>query len=346
MALKIIEHKVENYEKVIEGIDEEIGLHCFIAVHNTTLGPAIGGLRIFPYSSTQKALEDVLFLAKAMTYKSAAILSGSGGGKSVIIADPKRKSPKLLHAFAEVVNSLKGSYVTAADVGTNANDMLIIKEKTPYVCALPIKGGSGDPSIYTAFGVVKGMEAVAKFLWDSPSLENKTILIKGLGNVGSKLAEFLFWKRVNLIVCDIDQEKVELIIDQYGAKEVLESECYKTPCDIFAPCAIGRTINEQVASTLECQAIAGCANNQLATEEAGKILFQKKIVYAPDFIINAGGIINAALEVSKEGYNPIISRDKVISIYDILLNLFMKAKENNVPPEEIAMELAEQHLRK
>lgn len=344
--LTIDEIKVEGYEKVIEGKDPSIGLHCFIAVHNTSLGPALGGTRIYPYSGRQDALTDVLRLAKAMTYKSAIVEDGMGGGKSVIIANPaKDKTPQLLHAFAQVVDSLKGQYIAAEDVGSNTSDMVVIRQLTPYVCALPTDRSSGDPSRFTAWGVYRGIQAVSKQIWDTKCLRKKKILIQGLGSVGSKLANILFWEGADLLINDVDPKKIHDQALLYGAQIIETEKLFETPCDIFAPCALGGVINGKTVNTISCLAVAGAANNQLESFEDGIRLSERGILYAPDFIINAGGIINAAAEFEPQGYDPKNSRDKVNHIYDILDALFDESKRVLKPPCALANEIAEHNLK-
>ena len=344
--ITIKELSIDGYEKVIEGIDEENHLHCFIAIHNTTLGPALGGMRVFPYENRENALKDALLLAKAMTKKSALAGLGFGGGKSVIIADPKMdKNEKLLTAFAEVVNSLQGKYIAAEDVGSSVGDMTTLRKTTPYVAALATKTSSGDPSPYTAWGVFMAIKATAKKLWGSSEIKGKIIAIQGLGHVGFKLAEFLFWNGADLIVADIDHLKSEKIHKLYGAKVVSPKDIYSEKCDIFAPCAMGGGINPDTIPTLNCKAIVGAANNQLSNSEDGNLLSQRKILYAPDFITNAGGIINASLEFSPEGYNPKIAKAKVDKIYDTLLWVYEKAESENKLTVEVADELADYNLK-
>lgn len=343
--LKIKEIQIPGYERVIEGEDPARGLCCYIAVHNTQLGPALGGTRIHPYSSRKEALDDVLRLAKAMTYKSAVAEDGLGGGKSVIIADPsKAKTPELLHAFAEVVDSLQGLYIAAEDVGSNIADMALIRQKTPYVAALSTDKSSGDPSRFTAWGVFRGIQAVSKTLWHTKSLRGKTIAIEGLGSVGSKLANILFWEGASLIVSDIKEKLTHQAAHDYAARVVDPQEFCSTECDILAPCAMGGIINSETVSQLRCQAIAGAANNQLDTQETGRLLFEKQILYAPDYIINSGGIINAAAEFEPNGYNPTFSRDKVNHIYDILLQIFRKSAAEELPTNIVADLIAEHNL--
>lgn len=343
--VKIKEVKVEGFKKVIEATDTESNLHCIIAVHSTSLGPSLGGTRIFPYASAQEALNDVLMLARAMTYKSAVAELGIGGGKSVIIADPyKQKNEKLLLAFAEVVDSLQGEYIAAEDFGSDPKDMAIIRRKTPYVAALPTQSSSGDPSRFTAWGVFRGIQAVATKLWGNPSVANKKILVQGLGHVGSKLANILFWEGAELILCESNLNLLHEYAAQLGAKTIGLNDYAHTECDIFAPCALGGVITEAIIPQLRCKAIAGGANNQLSSPAVEEMLTERDILYAPDFIINAGGLINATAEFNNGGYNAVASRDKVNSIYDILLKLFEQAEKEHKPTGKVANEIAEYNL--
>lgn len=344
--LNIAELFVSGYEKVIEAIDREANLHCFIALHNLSLGPALGGVRIYPYTTREAALEDALRLAKGMTYKSALAEDGLGGGKSVIIANPHTdKTEALLLAYADAVNYLKGKYITAEDIGSTLEDMMIIQRRTPYVSALPIDKSSGDPSRFTAWGVLKGMQAVAQKLWRSKNLKGKRIAIQGLGHVGAKLAELLFWEGAELILNDLDKELLHHLALIYGAKTISSQEFHRVECDILSPCAMGGSINDATIPFMNCKAIAGSANNQLARPVDGLHLKEKGILYAPDSIINSGGIINAAAEFEIGGYNPKTARDKVDRIYDRLLILFNNADITNKPPSLLADELAEYNLK-
>lgn len=340
--LNIKELNVPHYEKVIEASDPSTGLHCFIAIHSTTLGPAMGGTRIYPYALPQEALQDALRLSQAMTYKSALAENGLGGGKSVIIANPKTdKTPELLLSFAEVVHHLQGQYIAAEDVGSTTEDMAIIRQKTPYVGALPTDKSSGDPSRFTAWGVYRGMRAVIQKLCHRDCLRKKVIAIQGLGNVGSKLANILFWEGADLILCDKDPEVSHQHAVLYGGKIIDPKDFISVKCDILAPCALGGVINEETIATLQCKAIAGSANNQLQDTANGKQLMQKGILYAPDYVINAGGIINAAAEFDPQGYNPAVARDRVNHIYDTLILIFDRAEAEHRPTNQIADELAE-----
>lgn len=336
---------IPGYEMVIEGIDPARSLHCFIAIHSTLLGPALGGTRIYPYAKPEDALNDVLRLAKAMTYKSAIAEDGLGGGKSVIIANPHtQKTKELLHAFAEVLDSLKGQYIAAEDVGSTLADMAIIRQKTPYVAALPGDRSSGDPSRFTAWGIFKGIQAVSKKLWHTKSVRGRSIAIQGLGNVGSKLAALLFWEGANLIVADLDPKITHQFSHDYSTTVVKTDEILSIPCDIFSPCALGGVINHNTVNKLHCKAIAGSANNQLDEEKTGWELMEKGILYAPDYIINSGGIINAAAEFEPGGYNPLVARDKTNHIYDHLMKIFHQAEAEKKPTNAVANALAEYHL--
>jgi leucine dehydrogenase len=343
--LSIKEIDIPGYEKVVEGRDPARGLHCFIAIHNSCLGPSLGGTRIHPYSTPEDALNDVLRLARAMTYKSAVAEDGLGGGKSVIIADPvKAKTPELLHAFAEVVDSLKGKYIAAEDVGSTISDMTLIRQRTPYVAALSTDKSSGDPSRFTAWGVYRGIQAVSKKLWHTKSLKGKTIAIEGLGSVGGKLADILFWEGANLIVCDIKEQLNRKAAHDYAAHIIPSDDFYHIECDILSPCALGGTINSKTLPLLRCKAIAGSANNQLENPHTGKMLLEKNILYAPDYIINSGGIINAAAEFDERGYNPKHARDKVNHIYDILMRIFRQSETKEIPTNLVADLIAEHNL--
>lgn len=343
LTIKVL--PVPGYENVIEATDPAAKLKCFIAIHNCSLGPALGGVRMYPYRSRDEALKDVLLLAESMTYKSAAAEIGLGGGKSVIIGNPLTdKTDQLLHAFGEVVDTLQGVYIAAEDVGTSPEDLVIIKERTPYVVALPMDTSSGDPSRFTARGVFRGMQAVAQKLWHSPSLHGKRVAIQGLGHVGSRLASLLFWEGAELILTEIDRDLLKHFGIHYGAETVSPKDIYSVECDIFAPCAMGGSINDSILSKLRCKAIAGSANNQLSDQVLGARLMQMGILYAPDYIINAGGIINAAAELEVGGYDPKKARDKTDRIYDQLLEVFKKADREHKATNRVADEIAKYNL--
>lgn len=346
-ALSIKTLLIPGYEKVIEAIHRPSGLHAFIAVNNTTLGPSLGGMRMYPYASREEALEDVLRLAKAMTLKSALAETGLGGGKSVLIGNPKHdKTNQLLLHFAEALNSLKGTYIAAEDVGVTAEDLLIVRKKSPYVAALPTKGSSGDPSRFTAFGIYRGILAVCRTCFGSESLKGRSFGIQGLGSVGSKLARFLFWEGADLTLADLDEERLQEMCSELGAKTLKPEELLQAKIDVFCPCALGGILNKNTIPRLRCRAIAGAANNQLQTEKDGELLQKRNILYAPDFVINAGGIINASAEFMPGGYNSIWARDKTARIYDTLTEIFDQAQITGLSPEHLAVEMAERKLPK
>lgn len=344
--LKIKEISVSGYEKIIEAVDEETTLHAFIALHDTSLGPALGGTRIYPYKTRENALEDVLRLSKAMTYKSALAKTGTGGGKSVIMGDPNKiKTKKFLHSFAKAINFFKGNYIAAEDSGTTADDMLIIHEVSPYVSALPTENSSGDPSRFTAFGVYRAMQALAMKLFSSPSLKDKTVLIQGLGSVGSKLASLLFFEGANLIIDEVDLKKAKKEAVLYGAKHAENINFWDIDCDIFSPCAMGGILKPEIIPSLKCKGIVGAANNQLLNDETAKLLTLKNILYAPDFVANSGGLINATSEFSPFGYDAKNALKKVDHIFEIMTEIFDKAKKSHKTTVEIANELAEYNLK-
>lgn len=340
--------QVSGYEKVVEGKDEESGLHCFIAIHNTKLGPALGGTRMYPYMSGEEALQDALRLAEGMTYKAALAQVGFGGGKAVIIADPyTQKTPQLLLAYASVVNALQGEYITAEDVGTTTADMEIMRQKTAYLVGLPLHHGSGggDPSPFTAWGTFRGIQAVCETLFGSSSVQGKTIAIQGLGKVGSALANFLFWHGARLILSDVKRNKTEELSKLYGATAVEPEEIHKVMCDIFCPSALGGVLNPDTIPELRCQAIAGSANNQLLGLSDADLLFERDILYAPDFVINAGGLINVSCEISPEGYHAEVARDQVNLIYNTLMELFERSGHEGKSTVEIALDLAKYNIQ-
>ena len=344
--LQIEEINAPGYERVIKFVNEKTKLKAIVAIHSTALGPALGGTRIYPYKNFDDALEDVLRLSKGMTYKSAACEAGFGGGESVIIADPcKDKTDELMLSFAEAVETLSGKYVCAEDVGCTVNDVMTIRKKTKYVVGLPHEKSSGDPGRFTAWGTFRGIQSVLKKVYGSKSMQGKKIAIQGLGNVGLYLVEHLFWAGADLVVSDINEEKLQMVASRYGIKAVHHSKILSEPCDVLAPCAMGAIINDDTIDKLNCKAIAGCANNQLKTPEHGDILHEKGILYAPDFVINSGGLINVSFEVDKTGYHPKKPREKVHSIYDQLMSIYAISEKNNISTGKAAIELAEYRIK-
>ncbi len=345
-SLQIKEISVEGFERVLHIVDKKAGLNAIIAIHNTQLGPALGGTRIHPYASFEDALSDACRLAEGMTFKASVSEVGFGGGKSVIIADPKKdKTPELLKSFGAAVDLLGGSYICAEDAGSTTADMHIIRQSTKYVVGLAHSKSSGDPSPFTTWGVLRGIQSVAKRLYGSDSLEGKKIAIQGLGSVGGRLAELLFWQGAQLILSDIDQEKTATLAARYNAKAVAPSEILSVECDILAPCAMGAVINDTTLPKLRCKAIAGAANNQLLSSVHADKLKAMGILYAPDFVINAGGLLNVAAELDDDGYSPTGPRYKIHHIYDTLLAIYDIAERNGESTYKAALSLAEYRLK-
>lgn len=332
------------HEEIIYCHDENVGLKAIIAIHNTSLGPALGGTRMWNYKNEDEALVDVLRLSKGMTYKAAAAGLNLGGGKAVIIGDPKtQKSEGLFRAFGQFVNSLNGKYITAEDVGTGVQDMEYIFMETPWVTGIPKEfGGSGDPSPYTAHGVLMGMKAAANEKFGSDSLRGLRVAVQGLGNVGSNLVRYLVEEGADVTVTDIDQNRVKAHHDKFGIKAVSPEQILQTECDIFAPCALGAVVNDETIGKFKCKVICGGANNQLAEARHGAQLKELGIVYAPDYVVNAGGLMNVFVEL--EGYSPDRAFDKTRKVYDNVAGVFQIAKRDNVSTNVAADRLAEERI--
>lgn len=347
--LTLEEISVPGYHKVIRARDPSSKLDAIIVIHDLSLAKAaLGGTRIYPYASFEEALTDATRLARGMTFKSAASQSGWGGGKSVIIADPhnpKEKTEELLASFGVAINRLAGEMICAEDSGCGLDDVAIIAQYTPYVVGLPHEKSSGNPSPFTAWGVFRGVQAVMNRLFGSDSVAGKTVAIQGVGSVGSRLAELLFWHGANLIVTDVNEEAARKIAKQYNAKYVAPDAIYEEPCDVFAPCALGGIINSNTIERLRCRAIAGAANNQLLTDADAEELRRVGVLYAPDFVINAGGLINVSDETHEEGYNPQRARNKTDNIYDLLTLIFKMASENGISTQKAVMQLVEYRLQ-
>jgi leucine dehydrogenase len=345
-SLQLEQIEVKGYAKVIHATDKQAGLSAIIAIHDLTLGPALGGIRIQPYGTFKAALEDALRLAKGMTYKSAVAEVGYGGGKSVIIADPKtQKTAALLMAFGAAVEQLGGEYICAEDVGCTTEDVKIVRKATKYVVGLPHAKSSGDPGPYTAWGTFRGIQATVKKLFGSDSLEGRTVAVQGLGNVGHNLVEFLFWAGADLILSDIDAVKATMLAKKFGARVVPVDEILAVKCDILAPCALGGVINDRTIGQFRCKAIAGSANNQILKDQDAISLQERGILYAPDFVINAGGLLNVAAELQEKGYSPLLPRGQAHRIYDTLLAVYEIAEKNRQSTHEAAIALAEYRLK-
>lgn len=340
------EHSISNYEKVIEIKDEEVGLHAFIAIHNTRLGPALGGIRMYPYATPEEALTDVLRLSEGMTYKASIADTGTGGGKSVIIAKPDiHNRNEVLLSFAKFVEQLNGSYICAEDVGISAQDLHLLRKGTRYIVGIPHPKSSGDPSRYTARGIFRGIQALAKKKWNIDSFQGVKVAIQGLGAVGKKIADALYWAGAELIVADIDPKKCQEASQLFGARCVPSQEIHAVACDIFCPCALGGILNSQTIPELQCSVIGGATNNQLLTDEDGFALQKNGILYAPDFVINAGGLINVCMEIDPAGYDALKARSEVDKIYFKLLEIFDRAEKQNLPTSYVALQIAEENLK-
>ncbi len=334
------------HEEVVFIKHPESGLRGIIAIHNTSLGPALGGTRMWNYETEAAALNDVLRLSRGMTYKAAAAGLNLGGGKAVIIGDPKtQKNEKLFRAFGRFIQGLGGRYITAEDVGTSVRDMEWVRMETDFVTGIDeALGGSGDPSPVTAMGTFYGMKASAKKMWGSDSLSGKKVAVQGLGHVGYYLVRHLCEEGAEVIVTDIDKNSVKRVVDEFKVKAVEPDEIYAVHADIFSPCALGAIVNDETLPMFKFKIIAGASNNQLAVEEKhGEILKSRGILYAPDYVINAGGLINVANEL--EGYQRERSLDQAKGIYNILLEVFEIAERENIPTYEASNRLAEKRIR-
>lgn len=335
----------DNHEQIVFCNDKDTGLKAIIGIHNTVMGPALGGTRMWKYANEWEALNDVLRLSRGMTYKSAVTGLNLGGGKAVIIGDSKLdKTPELITRFGQFVNSLSGKYITAEDVGTTTEDMDRIHEVTNFVTGISEKiGGSGNPSPVTAYGVYMGMKAAAKYQFGSDNLTGKSVLVQGTGNVGETLISYLTKEGAVVFVSDIHQDKMENMASKYGAKIFTGKDLYSAEVDIYSPCALGATINDDTVYRINAKVIAGAANNQLAVEAVhGQILKERGIAYAPDFLINAGGIINVYGEIAK--YDKAEAMRRTENIYNTTLEIFNVADENNITTQQAAMRVAEKRI--
>jgi leucine dehydrogenase len=330
--------EVEGYKKVSVFYHEPTKLRAIIAIHNTNRGNALGGTRIHPYASFDLALTDVLRLAKGMTYKSAMAGVPFGGGKAVIIANPEQdKTSDLLLAYAEAINTLQGEFIASMDSGSTDADFHTISKRSTNIAGL----ASGNPSRFTAWGTYRGIQAVLQQMYGSDSVKGRKIVIQGVGAVGAWLTDFLFWQGADIVISDINANSVSEISKKYALKVVSPDEVYHQPCDVFSPCGFGGILNPDTIPNLRCKAIAGAANNQLLNDRDSDILMQKGILYAPDFVINAGGVINVAEELAVGGYNPKASQQKCNNIYNMLLDIFKSAEDNNISTTEQAVQMAE-----
>lgn len=335
----------DNHEQIVFCHDKDTGLKAIIGIHNTVLGPALGGTRMWNYASEWEALNDVLRLSRGMTYKSAITGLNLGGGKAVIIGDAKtQKTPELMLKFGEFVNSLGGRYITAEDVGMKTSDMDLVRSVTPYVTGISESmGGSGNPSPVTAYGVYMGMKAAAKYAYGSDDLQGKVIYVQGIGNVGEDLVKSLSEEGAKVYIADINQERLEEVRDKYGVQIYTGNNIYSEEMDIYAPCALGATVNDTTLGQFKAKIIAGSANNQLADEQKhGQMLRERGIVYAPDFLINAGGIINVYAELEKYDRKEILRKTE--NIYNTTLEILKNAEANEITTYQAAFNIAQARI--
>ena len=333
------------HENVLLCQDADSGLRAIIAIHNTVLGPALGGTRMWTYGNDAQAITDALRLSEGMTYKAAITGLNLGGGKAVIIGDPRiHKSEVLFRRYGRFVDNLGGKYITAEDVGTSAQDMEWISNETKHVTGLPEwKGGSGDPSPVTAFGVYMGMKAAAKRAFGNESLQGKRILVQGAGNVGRNLIKHLVTEGANVLISDIFEDQIRRVQNESRVSVVRPEDVYSTEMDIYAPCALGATVNESTIPQLKCAVIAGAANNQLADVHSDAArLADRGILYAPDFLINAGGLINVYSEIV--GYSGAFAMAKAEEIYGRTLNILEEAEAQHISSHDAAVLAAKRRI--
>ncbi len=339
---------IESYghEQIVYCSNKELGLKAIIGIHNTTLGPALGGTRMWNYANDDEALVDVLRLSRGMTYKAAVAGLNLGGGKAVIIGDSRtQKSEALFRAFGRFVEGLSGRYITAEDVGTSIRDMEYIMMETRHVTGVPIEvGGSGDPSPVTAYGTYVGIKACVNEVFGTDSLKNKKVIIQGAGgNVGKHLCKYLHEEGAILFINDLFEDKLKSIVEKYNATMIKDDEVFTTEADVLSPAALGGIINDETIPKLKVKIVAGAANNQLDDEEKhGKMLKDKGILYAPDYVINSGGLINVYNEL--EGYNRERALKKASEIYDILKRVIEISKKENIPTEAASKKIAEERI--
>jgi leucine dehydrogenase len=332
------------HEQVLYGHDLKSGLRTIIAIHSTALGPALGGTRFYPYQTEEEALGDVLRLSRGMTLKAAAAGLDLGGGKAVIIGDPRKdKNERLWRAYGRMVDSLNGRYITAEDVGTTALDLAMVRRETRWASGVPVEeGGSGDPSPATAIGLLAALNAIAEFLWGSEDLKGRRVAIQGVGKVGYYFTRLLVAKGVEVVVTDVHEPSVARTVADFGVRAVGPDEIMTVDCDVFAPCAMGAILNRASIAKLNCEAVAGSANNQLEYDEDAHLLAERGILYGPDFLVNAGGLINVFEELN--GYSERRAMHHVDEIGRRTLSVLLAAKERGVIPHEAAMHLANERI--
>ena len=332
------------HEQVVYCHNKDAGLKAIIAIHNTVLGPALGGTRMWPYKSEAEALNDVLRLSRGMTYKNAVAGLNIGGGKAVIIGDPaKDKSEALFRAFGQFVESQGGRYITAEDVGIDVNDMEFVFRETQYVTGVhQVHGGSGDPSPFTAYGTLQGLLATLNRKFGNEEVGNYSYAVQGLGHVGMEFVKLLKERGAKIFVTDINQRLLDQAVSEYGAEAVAPDEIYDVDADVYSPCALGATVNEETVPRLKAKIICGSANNQLANNEIGDEVGKRGILYAPDYAVNAGGVMNVSLEI--EGYNRERAMRMMRTIYHNLTRIYEIAERDGIPTYKAADRMAEERI--
>lgn len=334
-----------DHQQVVFCNDKETGLKAIIAIHDTTLGPALGGTRMWNYRTEADALNDVLRLSRGMTYKAAITGLNLGGGKAVIIGDSRTgKSEALMRRFGRFIKNLNGSFITAEELGTSPRDMEYIRMETEYVTGVPESlGGSGDPSPVTAKGVYMGIKACVKEYYGTDSLAGKSVAVQGIGHVGENLVRLLRDENAKVYVSDINEEHLGQVAKKYGAVAVPNNNILSLDIDIYSPCALGATVNTETINKMKCAIVAGSANNQLADEDLhGRMLLEKGIMFAPDYLINAGGLINCYSEIA--GYSKKRTMQLAENIYEATLKVLKKSKAENIPAIEAANKIAEKRI--
>lgn len=338
--------ETQDYENIFFCQEKALGLKAIIAIHDTTLGPAAGGIRMWPYASEANAIKDVLRLARSMTYKCAAAGTSYGGGKCVVIGDPKHdKTEVRLRALGRFINRLNGLFITGVDVGTTPDDMLVIRQETPYVVTIPEAwGGPSDGSQATAYGVVQGIRACLKEVYGSPNLQGRTIALQGVGAVGTHALKYLVEAGAIVTISDIDQERTRLVAAQFVTSVVSPEEIHRLRVDVYCPCALGNVINDQTIPQLRCKIVCGSANNQLGDNHHGDVLQELGILYAPDYIVNAGGLLSNLDSLNPGGFNDQRAMEQVSRLYNSMENIIAISKEQNIPTYRAADVLAEQRI--
>ncbi|HXZ04004.1 MAG TPA: Glu/Leu/Phe/Val dehydrogenase dimerization domain-containing protein [Ktedonobacteraceae bacterium] len=336
----------QDYENIFFCQEKTLGLKAIIAIHDTTLGPAAGGIRMWPYDSEAEAIQDVLRLARGMTYKCAAAGASYGGGKCVVIGDPKRdKTEARLRALGRFINRLNGLFLTGVDVGTTPDDMLVIRQETPYVVTVPQAwGGPGDGSRATAYGVVQGIRACLNEVYDSPDLQGRTIALQGIGAVGSHALKYLIEAGAIVTIADVDVDRARALASQYEASIVSTEEIHSLRVDVYCPCALGNVLNDRTITELRCKIVCGSANNQLGDSCHGDALQKRGILYAPDYIVNAGGLLSNLDSLNPGGFNEQRAMEQVSRLYSSMENIIAISKEHNIPTYQAADVLAEQRI--